>query len=369
MKKIGILTFHDALNFGAVLQSYALQSFIAGQGDSDVEIIDYRSPLEQRFTIPRYASPNPVKRLIAYGLNLYYSHSLKKRNNRFEDFAARCQNLSKRVYACLEDFEKYCDYDILVAGSDQVFNPKQDSQIYYLGFESPHSKRIAYAPSFGISSLPDDKRAMITPWVRNFDALSCRETAGAEILKEITGEDVPVVSDPIFLVNREDWKKLAVSPDYSDYIFVFDLNGGEDLFAVARKLSKQTGLPIVYSSLKTIHPYVRGCRTRHDLGPKEWIGHISKASYVVTDSFHGTMFGLHLNTPVIGKIAKQSTSSRLTTMMSKLNIEDQLFARSDDFDLKKIRFGSYQDALDEYIDQSKRYLISALKSVFEFKPN
>lgn len=364
MKKVGILTFHDALNYGAVLQAYALQTFMSNQCGLDVEIIDYKPSYRRSFAPQKFSSKNPLKILWAKLQDIHYSQSFQKRNNRFLDFVANDQKLSKRTYTTIEEFENYCsDYDVLVTGSDQVFNPKIDSKIYYLGFNVKQSLKIAYAPSIGLSTLSKEAESMIAPWVRDFDALSCREEDGAKILSGLVGSKVPVVCDPVCLLDKKQWENVAIHPPVKDYIFVYDLNGGERLFYLAQKISCQTGLPIVYSTLKAVHPYVTKCETHHELGPKEWVGYISNASYVVTDSFHGTMFSLILGTPVFNKIAVKSTSSRIVSVMAKLGIKEQLIESVDKFDMNNIQLNPYQQHLDKFIEESKAYLISALNII------
>lgn len=363
MKKVGILTFLDALNYGAVLQAYALQTYLLSQGNLDVEILDYKPDYRKSFAPQRFSSRNPAKLLYSRLLNLYYSRSFRKRDSRFIDFAQNCQHLSEKKYNTIDDFEESCsEYDVLITGSDQVFNPKRDSQIYYLGFNAKNCLRVAYAPSIGLSSLSEETENKIAPWVRQFDAVSCREEDGAKILSNIRGSLVKVVCDPVCLLTKEQWIEMAIHPKNRNYIFVYDLNGGEQLFGLARKLSDQTGLPIVYSSLKAIHPYVRNCETHHDLGPKEWLGYIANASYVVTDSFHGTMLSLILQTPVINKIAVKSTSSRITSIMTRLGVQSQLIENIKDFNITAIRFSAYQHKLDAFITESKKYLISAIQT-------
>lgn len=359
--KVGILTFHDALNYGAVLQAYALQSYLSEIRNNKVEIINYRPENRPKFQPSVFKASNFIKQIVGNCIIAYYRRSFKLRDKRFLQFSTKYHNLSNRVYTSLDDFNKYChDYSVLIAGSDQVFNPKKDSQVYYLGFNANGCKRIAYAPSIGLVELSPEQKAMIRPWVNNFDALSCRESEGAKLLSSISHSDVPVVCDPVCLISKQQWHTIAERPNYDNYIFVFDLNGGKPLFDLAVKLKRQTGLPIVYSSLKAIHPYVNASRIRHDLGPAEWLGHIINASYVVTDSFHGTMLSLVLGIPVLCKIAVASTSSRITTIMSRLGINDQLVENIEKFNIKNVKFSDYQKILSEFIKDSKDYLNSAL---------
>lgn len=360
--KIGILTFHDALNYGAVLQAYALQLYLAQSTGAEVELINYKPNNQKSFLSKPFKSSNIVKQIAGDLIFAYYSRSLRLRNLRFSQFVKEYHNLSKRTYTSFDDFEKFCHgYSILVAGSDQVFNPKADSKIYYFGFNSGESKKIAYAPSIGLSELSSDQKEMIRPWIKDFNVLSCRESQGAKLLREISETEVPVVCDPVCLISKDQWLKVAQKPKNENYIFVYDLNGGKPLFDLALKLKKQTGLPLIYSSLNAIHTYVNSCKTRHDLGPAEWLGYINNASYVVTDSFHGTMLSLVLGTPVLNKISVASTSSRITSIMDRLGIKEQLVDDVTKFKLESINFNDYHQKLNEFIDYSKGYLNSAIK--------
>jgi len=361
-KKIGILTFHYALNYGAVLQAYALQDYIERLTGEQIEIIDYAPSRERNtFEAPKVKFNNIIKQFVGNLILQYYSHSFKKRQLRFQSFAKNFHKLSEIKYSSISDFEyNNFSYDTLITGSDQVFNLRKDSQIYYLGFNNCNSTKIAYAPSIGLSSLRKDQIERIAPWVNDFDTLSCRESEGAEILSSISGKSVPVVCDPVFLVPKSRWESLAVLPPYKDYIFVFDLNGGKSLFKLALELKEQTGLPIIYSSLKGIHLYIKSCKTRHDLGPREWVGYILNAKYTVTDSFHGTALSLILGTKVLTQIAAKSTSSRITSMLKRLNIEDQLIDDTHPFDLSKIRFAKYKSEMNQFISDSEKFIQAAL---------
>lgn len=363
MKTAGIITFHDALNYGAVLQAFALQDYILSVGGLNVEIIDYVPPYRVKFARQKFHSKNPIKKLAGTLIELPHLASFRRRELRFRDFVNNYHRLSQHKFADFEDFEYGCNtYDIIITGSDQVFNPKCDSNVYYLAFDRFKGKRIAYAPSMGRGKLSDAEERMIKPWLEKFEVLSCRENEGASILSRLTGIDVPVVCDPVCLISKERWHEIAVSPSKKGYIFVFDLNGGENLFLLAHKLSRQTGLPIEYATLKGIHPYIKNCSTHHDLGPREWLGYIEAADYVVTDSFHGTMLSLIMGTPIINKIAVESTSSRLTSLMKRLNISNQLITDSDSFDIERINFHDYKAELAEFIAESQNFLSTSLES-------
>lgn len=362
-KKIGIITFHDALNYGAVLQAFALQDFISSIDGCDTEIIDYKPKYRKPFEHQKFSSRNPVKQLIGKLIESSHFIAFKKRDTRFGEFVSKYHRLSTSKFQDFDELNNGSgDYDIIVSGSDQVFNPKRDSNVYYLAFEKFNGKKIAYAPSMGLAKLTEENENIIKPWVRDFEVLSCREEEGASILSKLTETNVPVVCDPVCLLSKEKWHDIAISPSKREYIFVFDLNGGEPLFKLAQKMSKQTGLPIEYATLKGIHPYIKNCNTHHDLGPREWLGYIMDATYVVTDSFHGTMLSLIMGRPVINKIAVASTASRLISLMNRLNISDQLIYDSALFNIDHIKFNPYQSELLKFIEDSKRFLTEAINA-------
>lgn len=363
MKKVGIITFHDALNYGAVLQAFALQEYISSLNGINVEIIDYTPTYRSKFSRQIFHSKNPLKKLVGQLIEFTHFTAFRRREIRFWDFVNTYHKLSQNKYTDFDDVNNGCNsYDIIISGSDQVFNPKRDSNVYYLALDRFKGKRIAYAPSIGRGNLSDAEEAMIKPWLEKFVALSCRENEGASIISRLIGNNVPVVCDPVCLISRERWHEIAISPSKKGYIFVFDLNGGENLFRLAHKLSRQTGLPIEYATLKGIHQYVKNCSIHHDLGPREWLGYIEAADYVVTDSFHGTMLSLIIGTPVINKIAVESTSSRLTSLMKKLNISNQLISDLDSFDINQINFTDYHNELMEFIAESRDFLLTSLKN-------
>lgn len=360
--KIGILTFHDAFNYGAVLQAHALQRYLTENTGHSIEIIDYIPDHKTRLFRIKPTSRNPIKKIFFRIAEKKYGRDIYQCQEKFESFIKEFHSLSPKKYRTEEDF-KCSDYECVISGSDQVFNPKKDSNIYYLGFKSNIGIKIAYAPSFGVSKITDEFKRLITPWINDYKYLSSREEGGAEILKDIIGKDIPVVCDPICLVSKSQWESILQVPPVENFIFVFDLNGGKNLMKVANRLKKQTGLEIMYTSLKSYHPYVSGCKIIHNLGPLEWLGFIKKASYVVTDSFHAIMFSLILETKVIANIASQNTSSRIYTIMSKLNIIDQIVEASESFSIYNISFKDYKKELENFIEASKLFLSSSLRNL------
>lgn len=363
-KKIGILTFHNAINYGAVFQAFALQTFIEQQTGDQVKIIDLTTDDHLKGLNPiSLASNSKIKNLVLKSWNLLFYFKLKRRNNKFIKFKDEKLHLTAHRFKNSADIEKNEEkFDIFISGSDQVFHPKiKNAEAYYLAFNCEGIKRIAYAPSFGISEISHEDAKRIAPWLDNFNYLSCREERGAEIISYLTGKDVPIVCDPVFLPDDKFWMSLADSerPIKEKYIFMFDLNGGQNLAYLARQVAKETGLLIICASFNILSRYDK-IKKLYDLGPLDWLRWMRHAEYIVTDSFHGSAIGLKLNRKVLSYVAMPSTASRLETLFKELGIQDQLISRHTIFSFSDVRFADYHDKMDSFSYKSKKYLLDAI---------
>lgn len=307
LNRIGIITFHNAINYGAVLQALALQTYLEEQTGAEVQILDLTTADHIRGLNPFTLSSSGVIKNAALKLwNSLFYFSIKKRIRRFIDFKGEYLHLTRHTYSCAEEINVgEGHFDILISGSDQVFHPKiKNSAAYYLQFDCGDAKRIAYAPSFGVGDVEEADRERIAGWLKSFDSLSCREERGAQIMAGLLGKDVPVVCDPVFLPGDGFWQKLTAGerPCKGDYIFMFDLNGGYNLASIARDISQDTGLPVFCASFNILTRY-KGIKKMYGLGPKEWLRWIKHARYVVTDSFHGSAVALRLGRNTVSYVA------------------------------------------------------------------
>ena len=354
------MTFHTADNFGAVLQAYALQKYLSDNLNNIVEIIDYHTKEHDRDNmIFKKNTYSLIIRIIYYFFTLIRLPSLMLRRKRYNQFRKDYYNLSKR-FSCISDIEKLGNqYDIVISGSDQVFNPYiRDSAVYYLSKGFNNVKKVAYAPSFGVSDFSLLSKAQITSLL-NFNNLSCREQIGADFLTHLKGIEIPCVLDPTFLLKKTEWLKLSLPPSISNYIFVYELNGGNDLIRLAKRISEQTRLPIICSTTR-VFLFSWGYTIHFDLGPSEILGYIQNARYVVTDSFHGTALSLIMEVKVIPYIAFSSTSSRLYSLMKQFGLENNIVKSLDDFNMNQLNFKDYSDEINLRIEQSKEYLQNAI---------
>lgn len=359
MKKIGLLTFHFPINYGAVIQAYALDRYLKGIGHQ-VEVINYM-PERHLKSYNYYRKVTSLKRIIHNVVNTpFLPHYLKKRD-RFRRFQQKHFSLTERfkVYE-----EVLFDYDVVLTGSDQVFNiNREERKVYFQPFtKRPNQKKIAYAPSFGISEFDDEFTAKIVDWVNDFDALSCRERSGAEYLSRITGKDVPDVLDPVFLLSKKEWTSISSERLVDEkYIFIYDLNGKKPLIDIARKIGK--GYKVVMLSndpIAKIRWSYRGVdRFIQSASVEDFISLMLNADYVVTDSFHGTAMSIIFKKEFFSYIALRAGASRIESLLGNISLEQRIIEDLEGFDIEKFDLCDFT-LIHPLIIQSKQFLNSAI---------
>lgn len=365
-KKIGMITFHGN-NYGAVFQAFALQKYIRDHITSDVEIINLRTKFHEDFNNKVFEKPsgNPIKWLAVFVLTVLRYPAIKRKQRRFETFRQQNLMLGQEVFrdgnSLINNVPKK---DIYLTGSDQVFNPNSELyRVYYMGFDKGDGKKVAYAPSFGISKFDHVITEKVKGLLDDYDWLSCREEQGATFMSSLLGREVPVVLDPTFLLKKTQWDEVAIhDPKQKGCIFVYDLNGGHRLLSIAYMLKEITGKKIVCCTSKVRNFYRDADVVDFSIGPGEMLGYFEDADYVVTDSFHGTALSLVMGTKVLSYVALPSMASRLTTIMGALGLEEQLLTENDlNKDLLSISFKPYDDKLRELREKSIGFLNKALE--------
>lgn len=360
--KIGIQTFFQT-NYGAILQAYALKTYLKNTFDADVEIINFTTDkhLEERKILKKEKGRNIVITLLRYVIIIFRYGRIKRQFKRIDAFKDKHLNLTRRYSSMEEMLDNMPEEDIYITGSDQVFNPQSPySPVYFLAFEKNRRKKIAYAPSFGISSFPKELASQIHDWLIDFDALSSREKTGADYISTIVNKTVPTVVDPVLLLKAEDWKEVAESPCLKyKYIFVYDRNGGQRLINLAKKVREQSNLPVIVLSAN------RYCRYKvkkqvFDAGPAEFLGYIKDAEYVVTDSFHGTMFSLVFGKQFYVYPAIPALFSRIHNVLEPLGLLNHVINEEQ---INSFSISNINDSISippKFVSQSKVYLNEAI---------
>lgn len=315
--KIGILTFHEADSYGAVLQAYALQQTLAKLG-ADSEFVQINVPAKQQEAA---APAAPAAALFARRIQA----EGKKREALFADFRQTHMRIS-RPYQPTDPIDG--DYDSFIAGSDQIWNfriPGADAR-YFLPFAKPE-KRNSYAASFGADALPDKAKDWAAKQLSMFRNISVREASGCAIVEQLTGKQSQVCLDPTLLPDRADWEALTPKTQEAPYALLFLLKYDEVLAEKAKAEAQKRGIPLRIITAAFM-PQV-GMSAWNTTGVIDWLSAIRNAQCVFTNSFHGMVFSMifgrsfHVQR-LTGELS--SRNGRLEEMLSSLQLSEALDA-------------------------------------------
>lgn len=362
---IGIITFHSAHNYGAMLQAFALQKYIKNNYNCNVKNINFNTDKD----IKAYKIFKKHKKIHSYIWEilkfLHYSE-LKKRHNSFESFLNDYIDTTERYPTYKKLIENPPPFDIYISGSDQVFSPMGKELIaYYLDFGYDDTKRIAYAPSFGYTSIPDDKKEIIKKLLLRFNYLSAREKSGCQIIKDLINKDVPNVVDPVFLLDSQEYRKISnpVKLKYENYILCYSLVGIKKQIALAIRLKEITGLPIVLIKDSALLPIKGVDKIIRFAGPREFLWLFDNAKYVVTDSFHGTAFSLIFKKNFFSTIAFPEKADRIYSILNEIGLNDRIIDNLIEITENNLEINYHipSKKLEEKINTSKEYLKKSLQ--------
>lgn len=359
-KKIAIITLHYPYNYGSVFQAYALQTYLE-KYDIEVEIIDYIQEYDYEkyklFRIKQY-SKRPQS-MIADILGLYRNIS---RKNNFLKFRKRFLHLSLKKYHTVKEMDCLNDYyDAFVCGSDQIWNLDCTNGIdkaYFLGFVKEKTK-IAYAPSLAQYEFNNDDYKEMSYYLNRFDFLSVREKTSKKYLKKVTNKDIDVVVDPTLLLNKEDYDVFLLDKNHNrnqNYIFVYLLENNLKLLDYAKKISNEKKLKIIYISNISKKDDLIMSKYKNVFGtsPENFLKYIYNAKYIITNSFHATVFSIIFHKKFCTFRTKYS-SLRMIDLLNSLELSDRLY--SDNFLIdKNINYKKVDNNLERIKAHSYKYI-------------
>nr|WP_325300666.1 polysaccharide pyruvyl transferase family protein [uncultured Oscillibacter sp.] len=337
--KAGLVTFYHLHHYGAVLQAVATQRALASLG-WDCETIDYFVGQDIRILKP----PTSPGRAAGDAYNALHYPALKRRWHRFEDFSKAHLNLTARRYESWEALRAAAlPYGLLVSGSDQIWNPAifPDGRFdpVFFGTFSP-LRKIAYAPSFGVSRLPEGMEEELKGYLEGFSHLSVREASGRDIVRDAAGREAEVVLDPTLLLPTEDWSALAAERTVrGEYILCYCISRSGALEPYLRRLAEETGLPVIQlcGTRRKLHPKAKMV---FDAGPAEFLSLFRDAAYVCTNSFHGTVFSVQFRRPFFTAVApaelREPERSRTFSLLSRLGLTDRVVGKGDAAGLRDV---------------------------------
>lgn len=349
--KIGILTFINTINYGALFQAFALQWVLEKLGHR-AEVLQYTNiDIEKKEMNANKLSPKYLLRKIVIG------NKFVEKRKKFQLYEQAKIHKGAAIQRCCFD-NSVENYDAVVVGSDQVWNVDltYGDYTYFLeGFENLN-KRVAYAPSFGNHLNEEKLNDKVVQLLNKFCLLSVREQSGANLINRVMNKDVKVVLDPTLLLNKNEWSKyFSFTPPQYKYILVYFPNNKKKVFGFAKKLAKATGCKIVYLS---ISPRVQmGVETIYDASPEEWLGWLYYADYVIVGSFHGTAFSINFGKQFFYENAGEG--SRIDNLVS---VTGTKYRDLDCCDIEeKIDYSKVHETLDALRDDSIAWLKSGLE--------
>lgn len=329
IKEVAILTFHHTTNYGAVLQTYALQTVIEKLGNK-CTVVDYRCPLvESNFNkLHFYNFRNPFN-YIKYRLNINYY--LEKFDN-FNDFIDQNIKLTKTTYYNKKELlDLDFMFDKFVCGSDQIWNYKitDNDTTFFLDFIQNSDKKISYAASFGLQQIEDKYIDIYKRNLSTIKYISVRESSGKDIIKKLIDKEVNVVLDPTLLLKKEDWMKLNTANILNnDFILVYELEKSDEMIEYAVKLAHEYGCKVIVISSNRVNPINKDLISfQVNCSPKEFISYMVASRYVITNSFHGTAFSINLNINFTTFLLTKSShvNSRLINLLEIFDLTYRIY--------------------------------------------
>ena len=361
--KIGILTFHCAHNYGAVLQCYALQEVLKNMGH-DVEVIDYQPEYLVKpydvFNFRRLSSPTILGQLKKCLQEIIVLPKRLKRHKAFSRFINHKLNLSERI---VED-KIPTTYDAYVMGSDQIWNPKITKgfdAVYFGDFTYAKENRIyiAYAVSMAVTELDETSKCYLSNALSNFNAVSVRERQLVPLLQPLTKNKIEVVLDPTLLADSEFWGNVAKSPHIrGKYVLVYQIRRDANTLRIANEIALQLNAFVVEITNPNMH--INSYKFMSS-SPEEFVGLFKNASCVVTTSFHGTAFSVIFHRPLYFVKLGGELDTRSEHLLMTIGLEDRMIAKNSSISFNEIDYSGVNMKLLQLKQASIEYLTRSIQ--------
>ncbi len=357
MQKAKILTFHNAENYGATLQAYALKETLKELGVKP-EFVNYEN--ERILSDYKLIRTNSLKSFFS---SLWYLPRNIKRKRSFKSFSDTYLDTTSKVYLDKEEIEQDIEEgDIFVAGSDQIWNPALTdglSDIYTLNFENTDIKKIIYGASLGNEELLQKNATDFKLKLQGLDLISVREKSIIKPLEEICDKKVEQVTDPTLLLNKERWDKLidvnnVVALPKEKYILVYTLFESEEVTKIANYISSKTGLKVVH--FRKYNAYKNELMSLYSYGPVDFVNAFKNAAYVVTNSFHGTVFSLIFERKFYSVLPKER-AGRIKDLLQDLELDSRIISDEKEVNIDlDINYGLVKEKIEALKSKSKDFL-------------
>lgn len=389
MKKIAIVSCYFQHNYGSMLQAYATQMALdkLGYENETIDVSGFNDEIKKAKLL-YFAKASLSSDILLSKLGMAKNVLIKKlskneyvalsriRDEKFNAFSKKWFKLSTKC-SSKKQLGNKCkeNYSGVLVGSDQLWLPGNIAADYYtLNFVPDTVNTIAYATSFGQSSLPKDSARKATYFLKKIRHISVREESGQKLVKELTGRNVPVVCDPTLLFTGEEWLSIQKEEPIVEgkYILCYFLGNNPPHRAFAKRLKEATGCKII--TLAHLDEFVKGDEgyadeTPYNIDPADFLNLIRNAAYVCTDSFHCSVFSILYRKQFFtfrryNRNTKQSTNGRLDTLFKITGVKGRLLTGNEIIEncLKiETDYNEVHQKLNDVRKQSFEYMLAALK--------
>ena len=337
--KVGLVPLlYNEYNYGGVLQFYALQRILKSN-NIECDIIFFNNDEKVSY----YELPAGKKILLNVKIAIYgcfdgksniIDENIRKRKLKIDEF--------KRQYyspVINETNISYSEYDAIVCGSDQIWNPNWARRRCFLEFVPDEINKVIYAASLGCESMSKEQKAQFEPRIERLQYVSVREQSGKAILDSfIKDKDIKVVLDPTLLLLPEDWNNIVVEPKEKGYVFTYFLGKYDDKIEYIGEFSKMKGLKIInvpFASGEKNDDVCFGDLQIKDADPGEFIGLIKNAEYIFTDSFHACVFSVLFKKEFYAfqRDNSKKMQGRINTLLHNFDLPDRFIEVGTDLDM------------------------------------
>ena len=367
MKMIGMLTFHWADDYGALLQCCALKTYLS-RYEKTIVIPYYPKALRSRYRILTYYESDKLRwkvRMIGRQICTKEFYSKLAAKLRMAHFRRLFLTADFRELDSADEIPVYRrKISIYVVGSDQVWNQEITEGLkegYFGAFPKRRGVRCtAYAASIGSERLDASNDAVLARYFKNFDAISVREPASALYIGSLYGRQPEIVVDPVFLLKKKEWERLLRNkiPSRGRYIAVYDTEYNEEMAHGIALLREKLNLPVVVLRAARRHydwggqeEYVWGC------GPLEFLAYLYHAEYVVTNSFHGTAMSVIFHKQFV-TYTHSERNARLTGLLHASRLERRMVrtAKEGGLVMEQIDWEKTEEVLQKEIKRSEAFI-------------
>lgn len=376
--KIGIITWFNGSNYGTNLQAIALQRYLRNIGH-EVQIVNFEVNQDENANLSIFRKlvdwkmlgtrikrqPGKYAKKFA---DMKYGSEILERDRKLAVAVQEKCCLTQKISDENELIAVFNSFDLLISGSDQIWNPQGYHRFYYADYDKVTTRRISYAPSLGVNSIREDKKMEIRRGLNKFSAVSVRELTGAELLRPLSKHEPVVTIDPTFLLCANDWNEIfpVEQEQREKYVLSMFLTDKYSHWHAARSFAKRKKLQhivIPYCGFS----YLQKANIIANAGLQEFLDLIRGAEYVLTDSFHVTAFSLIFRKQFytftrFKEDVYTSQNSRVKNMLHVAGTDERLlpYRMKKVMDLKNIDYDTVGKALEFEIENSKKFLLAAI---------